>query len=165
MEPISLALSLNPDVDIPPEVLPMLMDRLADLQPELAAAADVMRDAERESFATQGGYFDDTWAELAESTEWYKHRHDYPPQPLVRDGRLQDAVGESIVFGDDEVSVGIDPEEVPYAIFHQDGTSRMPARVLVSVTQEEIGDVRDAVQQTLDSIPGLPKGAIIVSII
>ena len=134
--------NLIPDNDLAP-----LLQALQDFEPVLEEWEETLQSGEKENFASQGGFFGDPWAALAPSTLRNKAQQGFPATSLVRTGRLQDAIGQAITLTPDTVSVGVDSAEVPYAAYHQTGTSRMPARVLFAITD----DMADAMMNTLRS--------------
>ena len=78
------------------------------------------------------------WKPLAKSTLRQKFRLGYPPDILVRTGRLMRSLAskttdtiEEITSRDLRIGTGI-----PYAIYHQKGTKKMPARPLIALTQK-----------------------------
>lgn len=167
MEPINLALEIDPDADLSDAVLGLILERLAHLQPVLDQVADVMARYQKQNFADRGQTFGAPWADNAASTKRQKAREGYPDRTLVRTGNLENEVGQMWVFGEDSISVGIDLDQVPEAAFAQPESlggrnkgGRTPARVLVSVVQEEIEEVQRVVQTLLDEIPGVPLGAV-----
>ena len=167
MEPINLALEIDPDADLSEVTLGLLLERLAHLQPVLDQAADVMARYQKENFSDQGQTFGAPWQENAASTRRQKAKDGFPDRTLVRSGNLENEVGQMWVFGQDSVSVGIDLDQAPEAMFAQPESlgggnkgGRTPARVLVSVTQEEVEEIERVVQTMLDEIPGVPPGAV-----
>lgn len=78
------------------------------------------------------------WKPLAKSTLRQKARLGYPSDILVRTGRLMRSLAskttdtvEEITSRDLRIGTG-----VPYAIYHQKGTKKMPARPLIALTQK-----------------------------
>ena len=66
------------------------------------------------------------WAELADSTKDERSRLGYPEdEPLLREGDLRDSIGHAV----DEVALegGVGSAD-PKMVFHEFGTSKMPAR-------------------------------------
>jgi phage gpG-like protein len=105
-------------------------DRAADVRPAWNAIIGRLERLEAEQFDSQGGRGSGGWAPLAPATVAEKARRGLDPRILHATGRLRasltgrggDAIRES---HPDEMRFGT---SVPYARFHQQGTSRMPRR-------------------------------------
>lgn len=109
-----------------------------DVSPALHVVVEVMRQETKEQFATEGGHASGGWAQLAPATVLAKHRGGYRPEIL----RRTDALMRSLtIAGDENEIVDIQPQaltfgsSLPYAAFHQVGTSRMPARPPLAFTE------------------------------
>jgi hypothetical protein len=101
---------------------------LLDLDPLWELFKPIMSDIEQRQFDTQG---DGQWPPLADSTVLEKERLGFPADPLVRSGDLKD----SLVNPDQAMRTGLMHAEwasdIPYAGYHQDGTSKMPQRQVI----------------------------------
>lgn len=79
-----------------------------------------------------GGLPSGGWAPLSPVTSAWKAEHGFPPNPLIRTGRLMDSLatlrGSPNEINTHDATFGTN---VKYAHFHQTGTSRMPARPVV----------------------------------
>lgn len=125
----------------------------ADYTDELAESQQSIAEYEAKMF---GGEFDanlDTWARLAKSTI-KKKGHD---QILVETGALRDSLVS--VAGPGNVHEIMSRQmrfgtEVGYAMFHQYGTSRMPARPPVGMSEETLDKL---VNSVADAIVGKMK--------
>lgn len=94
-----------------------------------------------DNFATEGGGFGgwSSWAPLAASTVADRERHGYGGEHpiLVRTGELmasttvRGAPGNVFEVGPNSLTVGTND---PKAVFHQFGTRKMPARVIVGLS-------------------------------
>ncbi len=145
MQTSIFVISVDPNI-IPDEDLAPLLVALQDFEPVLEDFGRTLAEGEKAGFASQGGTYGSEWSPLASSTVLDRFRRGYGPnQPLVRTGALADAVGETVSLTPDSVQVGVDTAAVPYASFLQGGTTRMPARVLVALTDDMI----DQMMQTL----------------
>lgn len=169
MEALNFVITVDPDLQASDAVLGLLHDRLSHLQPVIDQETAVMQQAQQENYAGEGAAFAGGWAPLAPSTLAQKRRQGYPERTLYRTGKLEENVGQAVEQTDDGdfigATVGIDLSVVPYAAYHQSGTSRMPARLLVAVTQEEEQEMQETLQSFFDDIPDLPPGAVQVSLL
>jgi phage gpG-like protein len=134
-----------------------MRERANDLIPAWEVTADWLADQQRIQFDTEGARWGQPWAPLAQSTLTGKLRRGEPPDILVRHSALERSLGirtlsierlapRTMVLG----------TKVPYAHFHQRGTSRMPARILLDarpVARE--GAISSAVASWI--INGLPR--------
>ena len=142
--------NLIPDGEVAP-----LLAALTDFEPVLEDFGRVIAAGEKEGFASQGGSYQQPWAPLADSTVKDRFRKGYGPnEMLVRSGKLADAIGESVVLSPGSVQVGVDLSEVPYAAPLQSGTARMPARVLVAVTDDMIDQMLQVLRAYLANATG-----------
>jgi phage gpG-like protein len=101
---------------------------LLDLEPLWELVKPIAAQVEEDQFSTQGA---GEWAPLAESTLARKEAGGWPSDPLVRTGDLKDSLinpGRAADTGPSHMIYGTD---VDYAGFHQEGTSRMPARQVI----------------------------------
>jgi len=115
-------------------------DRGENMQPALEAIQRDFFDMEQHQFTSQGAFRSGGWAELADSTVAYKERNDLDPRILYATHRLvQSLTGESgenyAQFTREGVALG---STVPYAGFHQTGTTRMPRRPLLELTDADV---------------------------
>lgn len=105
-------------------------DAAADMKPALEEIADDFLDIEERQFSSEGRYGSGGWAPLAPSTLAGKVRRGYDTRILHERLRLrrslttrnQDHIRK---ITSDSMFVGT---SVPYAIYHQHGTSHMPRR-------------------------------------
>jgi len=74
------------------------------------------------------------WAALAPSTLAQKRRLGYPDSILTRTGKMRRSVNS--VADARGVLIGVD---VPYAIFHQQGTRKMPQRRILGMNDKRRG--------------------------
>ena len=103
-------------------------EALLDLEPLWELVKPVAASVEEDQFSTQG---QGAWPPLAESTIARKEAGGWPADPLIRTGDLKASLvdpGRAADTGPSHMTYGTDVE---YAIFHQEGTSRMPARQLI----------------------------------
>lgn len=129
--------------------------RVDDMSDGLEMVADFLLDQEQRQFASQGGYASGGWAPLAPPTLDGKRRAGQDLRILHRDGdlrasltreggdHLQEVTPSSLVFG----------STVEYAKHHQFGTTNMPRRRPLELTE---GDRRESVrilQRTVTESP------------
>lgn len=77
------------------------------------------------NFETNGAFFENPWPQLAISTQHYKSAHGWYVM-LVRTGVLRNGFYQ--YSNNNFAAVG---NKVPYASFHETGTSRMPRRQIM----------------------------------
>lgn len=107
---------------------------LDHLEPLWNRFKPILGQIEAEQFATRGH---GAWPGLAASTLAQKAAHGYPSDPLVRTGDLRASLvnpgmaaetsGDTLIYGTD----------VDYAGYHQDGTSKMPARKVIDLRADD----------------------------
>jgi phage gpG-like protein len=117
------------------EALEGFQESLADQQPALAAIADDFREMIAEQFASQGGAEGTPWAPLAPST---LRRRRASPSILYATGALlrsltePGAAGHVAELEDQSLTLGT---RLPYALYHQTGTRRLPARPIIVLSE------------------------------
>lgn len=103
----------------------------ANMKPAFNDVHDIIRDAEKKQFSTQGKAFSNGWKPLAASTKRYKAARNLDPRILHATLRLRKSFttkgDKDHVFTSsaDEMFAG---SRVPYARYHQLGTKKMPRR-------------------------------------
>lgn len=113
-----------------------MRERAADVRPAWSALLDWWADRNITHFRNQGKRWKTPWKQLADVTLAEKLRLGYPPDILVRTGDLRRSLTarplgiERLRPHDMEAGTDVD-----YAPYHQDGTSKMPARKLVNARQ------------------------------
>jgi phage gpG-like protein len=126
---ISFTYAVNPEsVE---RMLAAFQDALADNTPALAQIADDFREMMARQFASQGSAEGTPWAPLAPST---LRRRRASPSILYATGALlrsltePGAAGHVEALEDQSLTLG---SGLPYALYHQTGTRRLPARPLI----------------------------------
>lgn len=120
---------------------------IEDLTPAWQAVADDVRADFMLNMIGEGSLFAGGWAPLAESTLTEKRRAGYGAMPILwRSGDLGESLvtagaeGNVSIIGPDGVTLGT---AIRYASFHQQGTTKMPARKIVGLTwQRKSGVVK-----------------------
>ena len=114
-------------------------DRLDDLRPFLGAAAGFMAVAMEKQFNSEGGRTGG-WAPLSDRYAADKAERWGARPILVASGAMRDSLtgsGSGSVrreIGGDSLEFGT---SVPYASYHQTGTSRMPQRRILDLTEDD----------------------------
>jgi hypothetical protein len=109
-----------------------MKDRATNLIPAWDVLIDWFADQERIQFGQRGARWRKLWPELAESTVADKRAAGYTGDILIRETDLLRSLTDRPLsierLSAREATAGT---RVRYARFHQDGTKRMPARVLI----------------------------------
>jgi len=148
------SIQVDPNL-IPDGELAPLLEALQDFEPVLEDFGRTLAAGEQQGFASQGAFYGDEWAGLAPNTVKERFREGYGPNaPLVRTGNLADAIGQTINLTPDSVQVGVDAADVPYANYLQSGTARMPARILMAVTDDMIDEMAQTLREFLANATG-----------
>ena len=154
MQTSIFSIQVDPNL-IPDEDLAPLLAALQDFEPVLEDFGRTIAGGEKAAFASQGGEYGQEWAALAPSTVLDRFRHGFGPnQPLVRTGALASSIGEAVSLTPDSVQVGIDTGAVPYAGYLQGGTRKMPARLLVALTDDMIDQMMQTLRAYLAGVTG-----------
>ena len=137
------------------QALESFQDALADNAPALASVADDFREMLAQQFASEGRAGGTPWpARVGAVPEPPSRRMAMQASPLlVRTGALRDslttpgAAGRVEELDGGALTLGT---RLPYAMFHQLGTRRMPARPLIVLSDERASKwteiVRNAIQ-------------------
>lgn len=118
----------------------------------LEAIADFLRAAEMRQFDTQGGN-SGGWAPLKQATIDEKVRNGLDPRILRATERLRMSLIDK--FDADHIEEPLSPtslrfgSRVPYGIFHQTGTSRMPKRPPLELSAADKVGIVKVVQKAL----------------
>ena len=102
-----------------------------DMRPAFDDVHDLIRTVQQKQFSSQGSAYSGGWAPLAPSTRAYKAGANLDPRILHATLRLRKSLttkgDRDHVFRSsaDEMFVG---SKVPYGVYHQYGTDRMPRR-------------------------------------
>jgi phage gpG-like protein len=111
-------------------------DAIRDPRGYFELAADILREITEEQFASEGG---GRWAPLSPAYAAWKMTQVGARPILTFSGRMRRSLtergGENIrEVTNDEMKWG---SRVPYAVFHQRGTARMPARPIFDLSEED----------------------------
>ena len=152
----AVTIELRPPVDFIIRQSGAFRLALGDLQPLWELFKPVMGSLEQELFDSQD---DGAWPPLADSTLRQKAAAGYPPDPLVRTGDLRDSLVDpnrgALAESPQEMTYGTD---VPYAGYHQDGTSRMPQRMVIDLKVEGRRRLEQAMIVWLNEVSRLTWG-------
>ncbi len=150
---VTYLLTVNAEM-VPVELIPTLINALADLEPVLLdKVGTYLYKVEEQNFEDRGATFGVPWEPLKPETRLEKARLGYGDQDLVRTGKLAAAIGESITLAPDSISVGIDPAAVPYAADQNDH------RLLIAIGPQQLADIEQMLEQWAASL-GIPPGAV-----
>jgi len=112
-------------------ILKRYKSRVRNLEPPLRGWGNYMEQETERQFATETDPDGVRWAALAPSTLAQKRRLGYPDSILTRTGKMRNSV---VAIADARsVLIGVD---VPYAIFHQQGTRKMPQRRILGMNDQ-----------------------------
>lgn len=110
------------------EMLKIFKSKVRDLSPPLQGFANYLKEETEKQFEQEKDPEGDRWADLAPSTLAQKRRLGYPDKILTRTGKMRKSVrvavsGRNLIFA----------IASPYAIFHQEGTKKMPQRKILGL--------------------------------
>ena len=113
-------------------------DGLSDYRPVWPIIEDDFYAQVKDQFKTEGEEGGEKWAPLSPATAGYKEAH-FPGKPILeRTGDLM----RSLTNPNDPNTVRIEERKsltlgtrIPYAIYHQTGTRKMPARKEIQLTE------------------------------
>lgn len=100
------------------------------------------------------------WAALAQSTLEQKSRRGYPSDILVATGDLRDSLVDPSRAAREEGRALVWATDVPYAGYHQDGTTRMPARPIIEIDVAERRDLEREVVAWVNDVARKTWGRI-----
>lgn len=113
------------------EALAAFEESLADQAPALARVADDFREMIAQQFASEGRAEGTPWPELAPATLRRRQANTpilYKTGALLRSLREPGAAGHVEELEGYSLTLG---SRLPYAVFHQTGTRRLPARPII----------------------------------
>lgn len=141
-----MALKFELSVDGVPQLVrgfQRFAEDVKDVRPAWPAVLNTLRQLEGQQFASEGAEGGTAWAPLSPKYAAWKARKFPGRRVLVLTGDLRESLTYetgysiadmqplSLVFG----------TAVPYAIFHQRGTSRMPARKPINFSKTQKNDI------------------------
>lgn len=146
-------------------------DRVLDIEPFLEVVHATFLLAERARFEAEGP----GWAPLAEATLANKDRHGWPAHILVASGELEASLTDDGAAGNvwepapDGAEMGTDYRsptqggewaDTALGAFHQEGTTRMPARPIIDVSDKHIAGwtaaLADWILGATTDVPAVP---------
>lgn len=135
-------------------------DSLAVPREGLEAAGVVIREAIEQQFDTEGGHASGGWAPLADSTVREKARKGLDPHILRATDRLMTSLTRKFDPENIEAMDGVDAmkfgSSVPYGGYHQTGTSKMPRRRPVALTEADKIAIMKAIQLSIRKAAAVP---------
>jgi phage gpG-like protein len=129
-------------------------ERVLDARPAFDEIINQLQRAETQQFASEGDYGSAGWAPLSPAYAAAKARH-YPGKPILeRSGRLVASLTQPV--GGDAVRVSepalmIFGTSVPYAKYHQKGTTKMPRRRPVELPESVRADLVKTLQRFIQT--------------
>lgn len=125
--------------------LGQLKGGLGDLSGDMKRLGDFfVRFFSRDVFATEGDIVGEQWPRLSPKYEFWKRIKYAGRGILVRSGKLQKAYRMN--YGSDFVRIY---NPIEYAIYHQEGSGRLPKRTLVKIDQERKQYIIDVIKQAV----------------
>lgn len=129
--PLDLSLNIGGDQLIQRRLLG-IADRALDWRPAWQMIGDEIMAMEARQFASEGAFGSGGWPALADSTKAQRVAQGYGPGPILdrtgamkRSLSVKGAANQVMVMTPDRFAFGSTDEKLR---FHQQGTSRMPAR-------------------------------------
>ena len=116
-----------------------------DMRPALRLIGQVFADAQRHQFETEGRHYGPGWVRLTPKYAARKAKL-LPGLRILQGatGALEDAAAPGIaeefpiyLLGGRRIEVGLSDADVPYAKYHQNGTSKMAARPVMGSPSRE----------------------------
>lgn len=124
--------------------------RIRNPQPAFEAMASAFAHDMADQFQSEGGHASGKWQDLAPSTLASKSLRWPGKQILERTGALKTSLTSTPLavqeIGLMEMTIGTD---VPYAIFHQAGTAKMPARPIIALNPQDRIEMTKILQEYL----------------
>jgi phage gpG-like protein len=112
-------------------MLKRIGSRVRNLEPPLTGFCNYFLIETEKQFEQEKDPDGVSWARLAPSTLAQKRRLGYPDKILTRTGKMRRSV---VAIADAKsVLIGVDSE---YAIYHQEGTDRMPQRRILGLNDK-----------------------------
>lgn len=148
-----MADTLSSADDFPDYLIENIIDKVErmDFKPALEEITGVMAEQQEQNFLTESTATRDKWAELSPATVSRKG-HDII---LFETGRLKESVRSRLGTSDSirDIQSGgnggphfvVFGTTVPYGIFHQLGTSRMPKREFLGLNENNVDRMADVV--------------------
>lgn len=114
-------------------------ESIKDLRPAFREIERSFREIERRQFQSEGSYGSGGWARLSPAYAEWKEAH-FPGKPILQltgalMGSLVGKTSKSVIEME-KLSLAIGTR-LEYAIYHQKGTPRMPARPIIKLTGED----------------------------
>jgi phage virion morphogenesis protein len=118
-----------------------------DLTEPMSAVAALLENSSRKRFETQTDPDGQPWAPLAEATQKIKGKKGSLGRGILTDEGLMRRITSHATADMAMAGTG-----QPYAVYHQLGTKKMPARPIFGLSAEDKDDIRDALTDWLDTI-------------
>ena len=127
-------------------------EKIRDLRPFLDAAGNLLRQIMGEQFSSEGSRGGEPWAPLSSRYSAYKLSR-WGQQPILVASRamresLTDPGGSHIERRPERDTLEFGTR-VPYAVYHQTGTERMPQRKILDLVERDRRNLMKLLQQHL----------------
>jgi phage gpG-like protein len=85
------------------------------------------------------------WQQLSDATLMNKTRYNYPDDILVRTGLLRKTIQQLNIWTISRTEATIQglPDKIAYGVYHQTGTTNMPARPFAVLQDEDIDKIQE----------------------
>lgn len=125
------------------QLLSEMADRTQGVEAAWPKVGDVIADAMTQQFQTEGAHLNGVqWAPLSPDYLAWKIRKGFRPERLRQTDKMRDSLTSRPmaveVYGPMRATFGTDDQK---AAFHQNGTSMMPRRQIITVTDDLADDV------------------------
>ena len=114
-------------------------DAIRDFSPAFEEIANDFKEIEKKQFNTEGQYGSGPWRALKPSYARWKAKYHPGKKILVLSGLMKESLEDENPYTVREISplqlrIGT---KVRYAVYHQKGTSKMPARPIIKLNQAD----------------------------
>ena len=139
-----ISLHLN-DSDFSESVLGTLLhDLLHEYEPHLLdISREFLQNIELEAWKTDGASIGVTWPDYSPNTRRHSNKM------LYETGRLRDSIGSKVEFTNNSVYVGLDDTACFYGPIHNQGSGRLPARIMIGILPSQIETLRAMLENYL----------------
>lgn len=114
-------------------MLAAFKSKVRDLSPPLEGFGNYLKLETEKQFDEEKDPDGDRWAALAPSTLIQKRRAGYPDKILTRTGKMRESIKIEATKRGLLFAIAS-----PYAIFHQEGTKKMPQRTILGLPSNRI---------------------------
>lgn len=136
---LDISITASPDTKVFERRYTRFASKLTNVVPLVQELTELVWNKIQEGFETEGAATGPIWPALSTAYAEWKRAHAPGNQILVLTGALKAGITKEVRGSKGEVGTA-----VPYAIFHQTGTSKMPPRPIIrlkSSTKAEMGKI------------------------